>query len=1027
VAEEVSGTAGSLGGEQSASEAEYGRFQRAVGALGYRRKDKSEGAFAGNIEKLNKDLDKLVGSSGVLSKLTSGMEKLLGVVNKTTGALGGGGGGSGGSSTNPHAGFTTVLGAPPMQPGPGGLAVPTATASSPSPVAPGSSTKPATNANSGFGVTGKELVGAGLTYGLYRFGASFSSRAETSMGLTPGMTRLQGFGGAGLSYGQVAEQLGLRSMSYGTTGPADTLAQASAASRFSGSALGTPQNNLTRQSISALALTNPGMSLEDASSVYGTLRSPQTTNALYYMTGNRSSFVGQGNTTVNPIAAATSIVRSTRIGGPTAARMGPQDLMSLYQPGGKPYNNLLQMVGGDETAMQSILSMAQAQMNFKAKGGTGTLLAGNLTADQMNKQLGMAGFSNDVIKSMMDSNAAGSRNAYMFTKKAEDDIATMINLQRDMRNALDKIATVLAPGGALAAVASGPVGQIMDSPLGTMLLARLALGGGRGAGAKGAGGVLGKLGGKIGLGGAGAAAGGGALATGGLVTGAAAGAVGWDALVDKAEDSDNPLAKAWGWTQKAVPGSGLVRVGAGNLKKAAGWLTGLGDPPTAGNGLGDIRNNTGNPESVDGLKAPFRERLERLFNDNPRLVLNSGYRSVQQQQELWNQALAKYGSASEARKWVAPPGSSVHGTGQAADIGPPSEYGWLKANAGRYGLVNYTAEPWHWELAGASNAGNRSNYGVEPDPSMGFGAASVGGQSSTSTAGLGGSRTNTYKVGSSASSGFASASERSVFESLYGGATEAAHKSFVGSNTRRGSSSSSATDGGTSGGLTTDGGGGSAFSGSSASGTYGGFARDLLRSLGAPVTNENMQIMVAWFQSESGGGGGRFNPLNTTLNPTDFGYPANSASNYNSIGVKNYSSWDQGIKASTFALAGGANKARYAAIVQALMGSDPQAVISGIAGSPWGSSANLVRNVFGDMQKDSGAYDRYAGHGVGDPGGGGGRPSISMSSGPSHSHVHHHQWSISLRNASMSEAELLVRYAQKRIGEIEYEEAERGR
>ena len=51
--------------------------------------------------------------------------------------------------------------------------------------------------------------------------------------------------------------------------------------------------------------------------------------------------------------------------------------------------------------------------------------------------------------------------------------------------------------------------------------------------------------------------------------------------------------------------------------------------------------------------------------------------------------------------------------GQAANFGPDSSadanrramtksaaYGWLLANAGRYGFVNYPFEPWHWEWTG---------------------------------------------------------------------------------------------------------------------------------------------------------------------------------------------------------------------------------------------------------------------------------------------------------------------------------------
>jgi hypothetical protein len=53
----------------------------------------------------------------------------------------------------------------------------------------------------------------------------------------------------------------------------------------------------------------------------------------------------------------------------------------------------------------------------------------------------------------------------------------------------------------------------------------------------------------------------------------------------------------------------------------------------------------------------------------------------------------------------------------------------------------------------------------------------------------------------------------------------------------------------------------------------------LLRSLGALVGHENVRLLTAWQQAE--GGTARWNPLNTT-----FDLPG--ATDYNSVGVKNY-------------------------------------------------------------------------------------------------------------------------------------------
>ena len=96
---------------------------------------------------------------------------------------------------------------------------------------------------------------------------------------------------------------------------------------------------------------------------------------------------------------------------------------------------------------------------------------------------------------------------------------------------------------------------------------------------------------------------------------------------------------------------------------------------------------------------------------DPVLLPVSGYRSPERQAQLWRDALQKYGSPEEARKWVAPPGSSAHQTGRAIDFylggqngsGNVAQlrqlpaYHWMVANAVRFGFYPYEREPWHWE------------------------------------------------------------------------------------------------------------------------------------------------------------------------------------------------------------------------------------------------------------------------------------------------------------------------------------------
>lgn len=115
------------------------------------------------------------------------------------------------------------------------------------------------------------------------------------------------------------------------------------------------------------------------------------------------------------------------------------------------------------------------------------------------------------------------------------------------------------------------------------------------------------------------------------------------------------------------------------------------------------------PDSFSGMDNVFQTALANMIQNAPpgvrdQLRVSSGYRSVQRQKELWNQALAKYGSPEVARRWVAPPGNSQHNKGRAADLRylSPDANSWVKENAAQYGLAFPLAnEPWHVELGTA--------------------------------------------------------------------------------------------------------------------------------------------------------------------------------------------------------------------------------------------------------------------------------------------------------------------------------------
>ena len=117
------------------------------------------------------------------------------------------------------------------------------------------------------------------------------------------------------------------------------------------------------------------------------------------------------------------------------------------------------------------------------------------------------------------------------------------------------------------------------------------------------------------------------------------------------------------------------------------------------------------------------------------LILQSGYRSVEYQQGLFDQQVEKMiktgldeeQAREQAKTVVAVPGYSEHNTGYAADILTESyrimdsgfadtdAYAWLVKHAAEYGFIErypedksaitgIIFEPWHWRYVGAENA-----------------------------------------------------------------------------------------------------------------------------------------------------------------------------------------------------------------------------------------------------------------------------------------------------------------------------------
>ncbi|MDO9397513.1 MAG: M15 family metallopeptidase [Herbiconiux sp.] len=76
-----------------------------------------------------------------------------------------------------------------------------------------------------------------------------------------------------------------------------------------------------------------------------------------------------------------------------------------------------------------------------------------------------------------------------------------------------------------------------------------------------------------------------------------------------------------------------------------------------------------------------------------------GWRSTAYQQQLFDQAVQRYGSVEEAARWVKRGDASKHVTGEAVDLATAGAMDWLNRFGGPFGLCQvYTNEAWHFEL-----------------------------------------------------------------------------------------------------------------------------------------------------------------------------------------------------------------------------------------------------------------------------------------------------------------------------------------
>jgi hypothetical protein len=141
-----------------------------------------------------------------------------------------------------------------------------------------------------------------------------------------------------------------------------------------------------------------------------------------------------------------------------------------------------------------------------------------------------------------------------------------------------------------------------------------------------------------------------------------------------------------------------VAVGARATAELAPDISGLGMPANAGGGgySGPLAYRQGQPMRPDVALAFDRLAAAARGEGGLHLIVVSGFRSDAEQARLF--------AANPDPRWVAPPGQSLHRYGTELDLGPPAAYGWLEANAERFGFIKrYSWQPWQQGLSLARN------------------------------------------------------------------------------------------------------------------------------------------------------------------------------------------------------------------------------------------------------------------------------------------------------------------------------------
>ena len=141
------------------------------------------------------------------------------------------------------------------------------------------------------------------------------------------------------------------------------------------------------------------------------------------------------------------------------------------------------------------------------------------------------------------------------------------------------------------------------------------------------------------------------------------------------------------------------------------------------NNFHNFVNPTLKPMICKEIYPYFLKMQEDMKRLGLNIIIDSGYRSYDYQQKIWDQNVATKG-LEETKKFVAPPGGSEHQTGLAFDMAVIrnnqfidgitedfDEFKWMINHSYKYGFIlrypkgkesitGYNFEPWHFRFVG---------------------------------------------------------------------------------------------------------------------------------------------------------------------------------------------------------------------------------------------------------------------------------------------------------------------------------------